>query len=70
VSAGDSFEDAIENAAEALAGHLALMQADGDPIPAPRDFEAIKADSSLEDDLDGAVVAFVEPRRSAAHAAE
>ena len=70
VSAGDTFEQAIANAAEALAGHLALMEADGDRIPAPREFEAIKADRSLADDLEGAVVAFVTPQGSSARAAE
>ncbi len=62
VSAGDTFEEALANAAEALAGHLALMAEDGDPIPAPRQFEAIKADRALADDLDGAVVVFVTPQ--------
>lgn len=62
VSAGDTFEEALANAAEALAGHLALMAADGDPIPVPRDFETIKADRALADDLDGAVLAFVTPQ--------
>jgi hypothetical protein len=28
--AGDTFEDAIDNAAVPLAGHLAVMEADGD----------------------------------------
>ena len=28
ISAGDTFEDAVENAAEALTGHLALMRTD------------------------------------------
>ncbi len=44
IAAGDTFEEAIANAAEALAGHLALMRADGDPIPAPRGFEEFKRD--------------------------
>ena len=34
ISAGDTFEEAVANAAEALAGHFALMKSDGDPIPA------------------------------------
>jgi predicted RNase H-like HicB family nuclease len=34
ISAGDTFEDAGDNAAVALAGHLAsVMEADGDAIP-------------------------------------
>lgn len=62
ISAGDSFEEAIDNAAEALAGHFAAMRADGEPIPAPRDFEAVKADT----DLEGAVVTVVTPKQMAA----
>ena len=34
ISAGDTFEEAVANAAEALAAHLALIRADGDTIPA------------------------------------
>jgi len=41
ISAGDSFEQAVANAAEALAGHFAAMKADGDPLPAQlRDAQA------------------------------
>jgi predicted RNase H-like HicB family nuclease len=47
ISAGDTFEEAVANAAQALAGHLALMQADGDPIPAPRSFEELRRDPNL-----------------------
>jgi predicted RNase H-like HicB family nuclease len=49
-SAGDTLDEALANAAEALAGHLALMRADGDQIPEPRSVAAIKADLSLLDD--------------------
>jgi predicted RNase H-like HicB family nuclease len=35
VSAGESIEDALLGAQEALAGHAALMLADGDLMPAP-----------------------------------
>jgi predicted RNase H-like HicB family nuclease len=30
ISAGDTFEEAVANAAEAIAAHLALMRADGE----------------------------------------
>ena len=39
ISAGDTFEEAVANAGEALAGHFAAMRADGEAIPAPRSFE-------------------------------
>lgn len=61
ISAGDTLVDALANAAEALAGHLALMRADGDVIPGPRGLLAIKADATLADDLEGALVRVVEP---------
>lgn len=69
ISAGDTLEEALDNAAAALGGHLALMAADGEPLPRPRSFEAIRRDPSLADDLSDAIVSFVrldEPRSSAA----
>lgn len=48
VSTGDSIEEAIDNGAEALAGHIALMAADGDPIPAPTALEYIERDPELD----------------------
>jgi predicted RNase H-like HicB family nuclease len=63
VSAGDTLDEALANASEALAGHLALMRADGDPIPKARSLEAIKADRALADDLEGALVRRVEEQR-------
>jgi predicted RNase H-like HicB family nuclease len=47
IAAGDTFEEAVALAAEALAGHLALMRADGDPIPAPRSYDQLKHDQSF-----------------------
>lgn len=65
ISAGDTLDEALANAAEALAGHLALMRADGDPIPGPRSEKAIKADPEFADDLDGALVRVAEPAKAA-----
>jgi predicted RNase H-like HicB family nuclease len=62
ISAGDSFEEAIDNAAEALAGHLALMRADGDPIPPPRSIEQLRDDPEFAAESADAVVAFVRPQ--------
>jgi predicted RNase H-like HicB family nuclease len=62
ISAGDTFEDAIENAAEALAGHLALMRADGDAVPTPRSFEELRRDPSFAEDAAGAIVTIVQPQ--------
>jgi predicted RNase H-like HicB family nuclease len=68
ISAGDTFEDAIENAAEALAGRLALMRADGDMIPSPRSFEEVRRDPSFADDAADAIVTVVQPQRTPAEA--
>ena len=68
ISAGDTFEEAVANAAEALAGHLALMKADGDPLPAPRSFEQLKRDPQFADDAADAIVTMVTPQRMPAEA--
>lgn len=44
VTQGDTYEDAVRNAHEALAMHIAGMREDGDKIPAPRDLADIKKD--------------------------
>src|SRR5687767_350886 len=62
ISAGDTFEEALENAAEALAGHLSVMKADGDGIPRPRSLEELRNDPEFLDDAADAVVSFVAPR--------
>jgi predicted RNase H-like HicB family nuclease len=69
ISAGDTFEEAVANAAEALAGHLALMEADRDPIPAPRSFEQLKGDRQFIEDSSDAIVTMVTPLRRTADAA-
>ena len=68
VSAGDTFEEAVANAAEALAGHFALMKADGEAIPAPRSFEKLKRDSNFAGDSVDAIVTMVTPRAAMAAA--
>ena len=61
ISAGDTFEEAIANAAEALAGHFAMLRADGDRIPRPRTIEALREDVEFIADATDAVIAFVAP---------
>ena len=67
IAAGDTFEEAIANAAEALA-HFALMKADGDAIPPPRSFEQLKRDPEFIDDSADAIVTMVTPRTEMAAA--
>ncbi len=66
VSAGDTLEEAIANAAEALAGHFALMRVDGDAIPEPRSFEQLRRDPDFLADAAGAIVTIVQPQSLAA----
>jgi predicted RNase H-like HicB family nuclease len=65
ISAGDTFEEAVANAAEALAGHFAAMRADGETIPAPRSFDQLKRDPVFVEDAEGAIVTMVMPREMA-----
>lgn len=62
ISAGDTFEEAVANAAEALAGHFAAMRADGETIPAPRSFEDLRRDAEFAGDSADAIVTMVTPR--------
>jgi predicted RNase H-like HicB family nuclease len=62
ISAGDTFEEAIDNAAVALAGHLAIMKADGDPIPDARSLEELQGNAEFIDDSADAAIAFVFPQ--------
>ena len=66
IAAGDTFEEAVANAAAALAAHFALMKADGDPIPAPHAFEQLQARSGVVEDSADAIVTMVTPRRKSA----
>ncbi len=68
VSAGDTFEEAVSNASEALAGHFAAMRADGETVPSPRTFEELKRDPEFTEDADGAIVTIVQPQRMPAEA--
>jgi predicted RNase H-like HicB family nuclease len=44
VSAGSTLDEALLGAHEALAGHVALMVADGDELPGPTPLEAVAAE--------------------------
>lgn len=47
VSAGDTAEEALVNAHEALAGHVALMVQDGEALPKPTAVEDVTADPDV-----------------------
>lgn len=59
ISAGDTIDEAARNAVEALSGHVRMLEADGDPMPQPRDFDAIMADDSLLEDRQDAMTTVV-----------
>ena len=59
ISAGDSVDDALRNAAEALAFHVAGLIEDGDQVPEPRSLEEIRAAGEDWIDWEGATVAVV-----------
>src|SRR5690242_19369138 len=56
ISAGDTLDEAVANGAEALAGQIKWMEADGDPVPQPRTMEEIAADPELAEWREGAVL--------------
>lgn len=58
-SAGDTIDEAVRNAVDALSGHVRMLEADGDKVPAPRDFDAIMADPALAEDREGAMTTIV-----------
>ena len=68
IAAGDTFEEAVANAAEALSFHFAGMRADGDVVPAPRSFEDLKHDPEFVDDSADAIVTMVTPQRTTVEA--
>lgn len=55
-SAGDTMDEASQNAVEALAAHVRWLEADGDPVPAARTMDDIVADPELADALEGAML--------------
>ena len=59
VTQGDTLDDALRLAREALAFHVAGMRADGETIPTPRERQEIETDPALAGWRDGATLACV-----------
>jgi predicted RNase H-like HicB family nuclease len=58
-SAGDTLDETIANAGEALAFHVSSMLSDGDEIPRPRTLEQIRSDPEYSRDLRDVIVVAV-----------
>jgi predicted RNase H-like HicB family nuclease len=59
IAVADSYEAAVEQAAEALAFHAEGMLQDGEGIPAPRSLEQIREAGSDSVDFKNAIVALI-----------
>ena len=59
ISAGDSLDEALQSASEALQGHVQMMEADGDAVPRPRTLDEIMGDVSLAEDREAAILSAV-----------
>ena len=68
ISAGDTFDEAVANASIALAGHLALMERDGDTIPEPRSIEELRLDRLFAEESGDALVTIIAPNTAMAAA--
>lgn len=49
VSAGRTLDEARAMAAEALAGHVAALEVEGDPVPPPSSLDALRQDENRAD---------------------
>ena len=58
-SAGSTLDEAIENAVEALSGHVRMMESDGESVALPRSVDAIMADPELAGERIGAIISAV-----------
>jgi predicted RNase H-like HicB family nuclease len=69
-SAGDSVDEALLNASEAIGLYAESLAKEGRPLPLPRTVAALRNDPQVASDLADHVVALVPYERHAAHAAE
>ena len=58
-SAGDTLDEAMRNAAEALAAHISWLERDAEPVPPPRRPDEILSDPALAQDREEATLALV-----------
>ncbi|MGY3030835.1 putative RNase H-like HicB family nuclease [Bradyrhizobium sp. USDA 4354] len=60
ISGGDDFDEALENAPEALALYAQELIADGRQLPPPRTLDQLKSDPDVADDLRNHTVALID----------
>ena len=58
-SGGDTFEEAMRNAPEALTAHLQILIEEGGELPRARSLSELKADPEVADDLKSNIVAAI-----------
>ena len=59
ISVGATMDQALANASEALQGHVKMMEADNEAVPAPRSVDDILADEQLAEEREGAILSAV-----------
>lgn len=68
ISSGDTIDEAVCNAVDALSGHIRMLEADGDPVPPPRNFDAVMGDPEDREGAMTTVVPLVRDRGSTTRA--
>ncbi len=58
-SAGDTLDEAIRNAPEALASHLDILRAERQPLPIPRTIDELRRDPEIAAEVEKYIVAVV-----------
>lgn len=58
-SAGSTLDEAIENAVEALSGHVRMLEADGETVNPPRSADDIMRDPALAEERENAIISAV-----------
>src|SRR5262245_20236112 len=69
-SGGDTVDEALLNAGEALSLYAESLAKEGRPLPPPRSISTLRADPGVASDLRDHLVALIAYRKDRAHAAE
>ena len=66
ISVGDTLDEAIENAGEALAFHVEGMREDGEALPDPRSVHDLRDETDVRELMDDAIIVAIPLRESVA----